>query len=144
MATDNPILFPPFRLEPANGQLWRDETLVPLRPKSFAVLRYLVEHPGRLVTREELLKAVWPGTYVSEGLLRVYIRELREILGDDADAPRFIETVPRRGLRFLAPVTAGAAPASSPDFQAPSADTQYPTLDTQHPVRSRGVFPQSH
>src|SRR4051812_27741530 len=105
MPTDNPLLFPPFRLELANEQLWRDEALVPLRPKSFAVLRYLVGHPGRLVTREELQNAIWPGIYVSEGLLRSYIRELREILADDANAPRFIETIPRRGLRSIAPLT---------------------------------------
>jgi DNA-binding winged helix-turn-helix (wHTH) protein len=128
MPTDNPLLFPPFRLERANGQLWRDEALVPLRPKSFAVLRYLVEHPGRLVTRQELQNAIWPGIYVSEGLLRGYIRELREILEDDANAPRFIETVPRRGWRFLAPVTADAAPVPSPKFQVPSLDTQHSTL----------------
>src|SRR5262245_44688179 len=134
MATDNPILFPPFRLEPANEQLWRDETLVPLRPKPFAVLRYLVEHPGRLVTREELQNAIWPGIYVSEGLLRGYIRALREILEDDAGAPRFIETVPRRGFRFLAPVMEGAAPAPSPKFQVPNLDTRHSTFDTQHSV----------
>src|SRR5262245_26560699 len=134
MSTDSPILFPPFRLERANEQLWRDETLVPLRPKSFAVLRYLVEHPSRLVTRQELQNAIWPGLYVSEGLLRSYIHELREILEDDADAPRFIETVPRRGFRFLAPVTAGAAPVSNPQFQVPSVDTRHSTLGTQHSV----------
>src|SRR5215813_6626269 len=105
MATDNSILFSPFRLELANEQLWRDETLIPLRPKPFAVLRYLVEHPGRLVTREELQNAVWLDTYVSEGLLRGYVRELRSVLGDDANAPRFIETISRRGYRFLASTT---------------------------------------
>src|SRR5215510_9966627 len=113
MPTDTPLLFPPFRLELANEQLWRDEALVPLRPKSFAVLRYLVEHPGRLVTRQELQNAIWPGIYVSEGLLRGYIRELREILEDDADAPRFIETIPRRGFRFLAPLSPPPPVASS-------------------------------
>jgi predicted ATPase len=56
-------------------------------------------------TQEELLKAVWQRTYVSEGLLRGYIRELREVLGDEAKAPRFIEMAPRRGYRFIAPVT---------------------------------------
>jgi DNA-binding winged helix-turn-helix (wHTH) protein len=134
MPTDTPILFPPFRLERANEQLWRDEALVPLRPKPFSVLRYLVEHPGRLVTREELQNAIWPGTYVSEGLLRGYIRALREILEDDADAPRFIETVLRRGFRFLAPVTEGAAPAPSPKSQVPSLDTGHSAFNTQHSV----------
>jgi DNA-binding winged helix-turn-helix (wHTH) protein len=88
-----------------NERLWCGAEQVPLRPKAFVLLRYLVEHAQRLVTQEELLKAVWQRTYVSEGLLREYIRELRGLLGDDAKAPRFIETVPRRGYRFIAPVT---------------------------------------
>jgi predicted ATPase/DNA-binding winged helix-turn-helix (wHTH) protein len=153
MPTDNLILFPPFRLELANEQLWRDKALVPLRPKSFAVLRYLVEHPGRLVTREELRNAIWPGIYVSEGLLRSYIRELREILEDDAEKPRFIETVPRRGFRFLAPVTTATLPIleleartlrlvpspTLPDLQSSSPqslvpDAQHSALSTQHSV----------
>ena len=62
------------------------------------------ENPGRLVTREELQQSVWPGTYVSESLLRGYVRDLRDALGDDAEAPRFIETIPRRGYRFLVPI----------------------------------------
>jgi DNA-binding winged helix-turn-helix (wHTH) protein len=99
------IIFPPFRLDPVNEQLWRENQLVPLRPKTFAVLRCLVEQAGRLVTKEELLKAVWPGTRVSEGILKGYIRDLRDILGDDSQQPRFIETVPRRGHRFLPTVT---------------------------------------
>lgn len=103
--TDDSFLFSPFRLDVTNEQLWRDNMLLTLRPKPFAVLRYLVAHPGRLVTRAELQQAIWPGTYVSESLLRGYVRELREILGDDATAPRFIETIPRRGYRFLAAVT---------------------------------------
>ena len=93
MKVTDQIVFPPFRLDPGNEQLWRDDQLVPLRPKAFAVLRCLVEQAGRLVTKEDLLKAVWPGTRVSEGLLKGYIRDLRDILGDDSHHPRFIETI---------------------------------------------------
>jgi len=75
------ILFPPFHLDLVNEQLWRDSQVIPLRPKTFAVLRYLVEHAGRLVTKEELLQAVWAGTQVSEAGQRDYIRELRQALG---------------------------------------------------------------
>jgi len=99
--SETPILFPPFRLDVLNEQLWRDNELVPVRPKPFAVLTYLATHAGRLVPRAELVKAVWPDTYVSEGLLCVYIREVRVVLGDDSEVPRFIETVPRRGYRFI-------------------------------------------
>src|SRR5215831_2983741 len=79
------MLFPPFRLDVRNEQLWRDQDLVPIRPKPFAVLAYLAAHAGRLVTAEELRQAVWPHTYVGEGLLRGYIREIRSILGDDPE-----------------------------------------------------------
>ena len=113
------IVFPPFRLDPINEHLWRENQLVPLRPKTFAVLRCLVEQAGRLVTKEELLKAVWPGIRVSDGILKGYIRDLRAVLGDDSQQPRFIETVPRRGHRFIAAVTT-AAPVPSFESQAPS------------------------
>ncbi|HEV8717306.1 MAG TPA: winged helix-turn-helix domain-containing protein [Candidatus Binatia bacterium] len=98
------LYFPPFHLDLANEQLWRGKQPLPLRPKPFALLRYLVEHAGQLVTQEELRKAVWPKTYVSEGLLSTYIRDLRTVLGDDPAAPRFIETVVRRGYRFIGTV----------------------------------------
>jgi predicted ATPase/DNA-binding winged helix-turn-helix (wHTH) protein len=106
------IVFPPFRLDPVNEQLWREHQLVPLRPKTFAVLRFLVEHAGRLVTKEELLKGVWPDTHVSGGIVKGHIRDLRDILGDDSQHPRFIETVPRRGHRFLPAVTPQPVPSS--------------------------------
>src|SRR5215510_1328406 len=103
-----PLVFPPFWLDPLNEQLWRGEELLPVRPKPFAVLRYLVEHAGRLVSKEELRKAVWQHAFISEGVLKGYIRDLRHVLGDDPEAPRFIETVARRGYRFLAAVKQAA------------------------------------
>jgi len=124
---DSPyFLFPPFRLDLANERLWHGSRTVPLRPKPFAVLRYLVEHADHLVTKEELLSAVWPGTYVSETVPRVYIRELREVLGDNPAAPQFIETVPGRGYRFIAPLS--TAPMQNVKFkmQSASASPLYP------------------
>ncbi|MCK6553493.1 AAA family ATPase [Candidatus Binatia bacterium] len=106
---DLQFVFPPFRLDPASQQLWHGEALVALRPKLFAVLRYLVENSGRLVTRAELCRAVWPATAISESVVRGTIRELREVLGDEAAAARFIETVPHRGYRFVASVTSRRA-----------------------------------
>ena len=98
------IIFPPFRLDVLNEQLWREDQLVPVRPKTFAVLRFLVENAGRLLTKEEVLKGVWPNTRVGEGILKGYMRDLRDLLGDDSQQPRFIETVPRRGHRFIGKV----------------------------------------
>jgi DNA-binding winged helix-turn-helix (wHTH) protein/Flp pilus assembly protein TadD len=96
--------FPPFRLDAADQCLYRGETRVPVMPKPFAVLQYLVEHAGRLVTQDELLTAIWPETYVQPEVLRRYILEIRRVLGDQPEAPRFIETVPKRGYRFIADV----------------------------------------
>ncbi|MGH9843627.1 MAG: ATP-binding protein, partial [Blastocatellia bacterium] len=95
------IVFPPFRLDEVNQQLWCGEEVLALRPKSFAVLAYLLERPGRLVTKEELLDACWPDTEMTYTVLKVSIREIREALGDDPKAPRFIETMHRRGYRFI-------------------------------------------
>src|SRR5579872_4591356 len=95
------FVFSPFRLDAANERLWRDSSIVNLRPKTFEVLLYLVQNAQRLVTKRELLDSVWAGTSVSDELLRGYIRELRETLGDDAKEPSYIETVPARGYRFL-------------------------------------------
>ena len=104
--------FPPFRLDTANQCLWRGEGLaeerILLAPKAFAVLRYLVEHPGRLVAHDELLEALWPKTYVQPEVLKSHTA-IRTVLGDDARKPIFIETLSRRGYRFIAPVAEGAA-----------------------------------
>src|SRR5712664_2129636 len=105
--------FPPFRLDTVNQCLWRGdgaaEERVLLAPKAFDVLRYLVEHPGRLVRHKELLDALWPKTYVQPEVLKSHIATIRAVLGDDARKPLFIETRSRRGYRFIAPVTEGAS-----------------------------------
>lgn len=102
-------LFPPYRLDPANAQLWRGDEEISLRPKTFDVLRYLVDHPGVLVTKGMLLDAVWPEVAVSDTMPATCVAELRRIFDDDAKKPRFIETVHRRGYRFIAPVVTSAA-----------------------------------
>jgi DNA-binding winged helix-turn-helix (wHTH) protein/predicted ATPase len=99
------IVFPPFRLDMAEQRLWRGEEILQLRPKTFAVLAYLLERPGQLVTKEELLDACWPDTVMTYTVLKVCIREIREALGDDPKAPRFIETEHRRGYRFIGRIT---------------------------------------
>ncbi|MBI3249510.1 MAG: AAA family ATPase [Deltaproteobacteria bacterium] len=113
------IVFQTFRLDPTDERLWCGTQEIPLRPKTFSVLRFLLEHPGRLITKEELLDAVWPNTSVSDVVLLVCIRELRKALGDQVEAPQFIATVPRRGYRFIAPLT-GESPAQSPTTAAPA------------------------
>jgi DNA-binding winged helix-turn-helix (wHTH) protein/predicted ATPase len=95
------IVFDPFCLDLVNECLWRGSQAIKLRPKAFAVLNHLVTHPGQLVTKEELLNAVWPETFVGEAVLKVTIRQLRDALDDDPNSPSFIETAHRRGYRFI-------------------------------------------
>src|SRR5262245_53220522 len=102
-ATDRPLTFGDFSLDLSSEQLRCRDEVVALTPKAFAVLRRLVEERGQLVRKEELLQAGWAKTHVSDGVLKVIILEIRRALGDDATAPSFIETVPRRGYRFMAP-----------------------------------------
>jgi DNA-binding winged helix-turn-helix (wHTH) protein/predicted ATPase len=104
MTTHDSVYFFPFRFESQSGRLWRDDEERPLRPKSAAVLHYLVQHAGQVVSKNELLTAVWPDVIVSEAVLVVCVNELRQALGDDPQQPRFIETVHRRGYRFIAEV----------------------------------------
>ena len=99
------LRFENYRLDTENAALWRGEEQVELRPKTFDVLRYLVEHAGELVRKETLLETVWENSYVVEGVLTTSMSELRKIFGDTAREQRFIATVYRRGYRFIAPVS---------------------------------------
>jgi len=104
VSNDNLVIFDPFCLDLGNECLWRGSQAIKLRPKAFAVLHYLLERPGQLVTKEQLLNAVWPDTFVGDAVLKVNIRQLRNALDDDPNSPRFIETAHRRGYRFIAKV----------------------------------------
>jgi DNA-binding winged helix-turn-helix (wHTH) protein len=96
--------FADVRIDIANAQVWRGQEALHLTPTAFALLRYLVEHAGQLVTKEELLAAIWPETAVTEGVLTTHVGQIRQALGDDPKAPQFIETVHRRGYCWIAPV----------------------------------------
>ena len=105
--------FPPFRVDTTNQCLWRhrdkrDDERILLTPKAFAVLRYLVEHAGRLVTHDEMLDAVWPATHVQPQAVKKLILDIRSALEDRAKKPLFIETLHRRGYRFIAAVSESA------------------------------------
>ncbi len=96
------IAFGRFRLDLTNECLWQGARAISLRPKAFAVLKLLVEHPGLLVTKQQVLDTVWPGTFVGDAVLKDNVRQLREALNDDAGSPAYIETAHRRGYRFIA------------------------------------------
>ena len=111
--------FGSFHLDSGNRCLWRGRDRILLKPKVFAVLSYLVEHPGRLVTQDELLEAIWPEIYVQPEVLRTYILELRKILGDHPKNPLYIETIPKRGYQFVAAFSEPPATAAVSAAQAP-------------------------
>jgi DNA-binding winged helix-turn-helix (wHTH) protein/tetratricopeptide (TPR) repeat protein len=114
------VEFEEFVVDPAAHTLRRGEAVLSLRPKSFATLAHLVRRAGELVTKEELLHAIWPDVAVGDAVLKVCIRELREALGDNPKEPRFIETRHRIGYRFVAPVRrAASAGSSAPTPRAP-------------------------
>jgi DNA-binding winged helix-turn-helix (wHTH) protein/predicted ATPase/energy-coupling factor transporter ATP-binding protein EcfA2 len=99
------IEFGQFRFDFINECLWQGARAIPLRPKAFAVLRVLLEHPGQLVNKQQMLEAVWPGTFVGDAVLKDCIRQLREALNDDAGTPSYIETAHRRGYRFIGKIS---------------------------------------
>jgi DNA-binding winged helix-turn-helix (wHTH) protein/predicted ATPase len=105
MAPGDEWQFGPFQLDVTDKRLRRGTAAIVLRPKSFAVLHYLLTHTGRLVARDEVLQAVWPGIAVSEAVLTVCIGEIRRALGDARQTPKYIETVSRRGYRFIGATT---------------------------------------
>ena len=96
--------FGPFRLDPEERLLLRDGEGVPLTPKAFDLLLVLVEQPGRLLEKDVLMKAVWPDSFVEENNLADNISRLRKALGEGENGTKFIETIPRRGYRFVAVV----------------------------------------
>lgn len=97
--------FDAFVLDCAAGELRREASTIELRPKVFALLAFLLENRGRLILKEELLDALWGEVHVGEGSLNRTVAELRQALGDHPRDARFIETVPRRGYKFVGNVT---------------------------------------
>ena len=95
--------FGPFRLDTAERLLLRDGQHIPLTPKAFETLLILVENYGRVIDKDELLKKVWPDTFVEEVNLAKNVSYLRKILGGE-EAAQYIETIPKRGYRFVASV----------------------------------------
>jgi pimeloyl-ACP methyl ester carboxylesterase/DNA-binding winged helix-turn-helix (wHTH) protein len=112
------LTFGPCALNLASAQLTRDGHVVPLTPKAYDVLRYLVEHAGRLLTKQELLDACWPEVFVGDAALKVCIREIRKALDEKVQKPQYIETAHRRGYRFIAAVGAVPDLSSAPPTAA--------------------------
>src|SRR5215472_2145678 len=98
------ISFGPFAFDPQSGLLWRDGAEIALPPRVLGVLETLLERPGEVVTRQELLDRVWKDAFVTDTSLAEAVSVLRQALGDDPQSPTYIQTVHRRGYRFVAPL----------------------------------------
>src|ERR1035441_3236236 len=111
--------FGPFELNIGEDSLSRNGTRVKVQDLPYRLLAMLVERPGEVVTREEVRQRLWPGnTFVEfDNSLGVAIRKVRDALNDDAEAPRYVETLPRRGYRFVAPVTVLGSDAVAPPVE---------------------------
>ena len=108
------LSFGRYRLEPRGG-LMSGTRPVRLTPKALALLCFMAGRPGEVITKEELFAAVWPEVTVGDAALVTCIQELRKALGDDARRPRYIETLHRRGYRFIGKLAAGRPPAAVDD-----------------------------
>src|SRR5215471_1168069 len=103
--------FESFVLDARSGILLNGGATVRLTPRAFQTLLVLVRHASEVVDKDRLMNEVWPDTFVEEGNLSRNIHELRKALGDDTAEPRYIETIPKRGYRFVAPVKVSVAQA---------------------------------
>ena len=139
--------FGQFRLDLENRLLMHSGQVVPLTPKVFEVLVILVENSPRVVDKEELMKKVWPNTFVEEANLTQYVFTLRKALGDGRDGQTYIKTIPRRGYRFVAPVRAvSETRAGGTKRRAPAASLSPRELETASvrraaPINSLLVLP---
>jgi DNA-binding winged helix-turn-helix (wHTH) protein len=139
MQDQNPrrFAFGPFTLDPSSVELHRGDKKISLRPKCFDLLVYFLEHPGRLITKDELLQNIWNDVIVSEGTINRTVTALRSALDDDADNPTYIETVSRRGYKFVSKVEGSAAPLvesldKTADFALIHNKREYPLRHGEH------------
>src|SRR5215469_16473039 len=118
-ASQSIVRFGPYEADFANGELRKHGVRIRVQAKPFTVLKLLVESKGQIVSREELQQALWPdGVFVDfEKNLSTAVNKLRVVLSDSAETPRYVETIPQRGYRFLAPVEIPAGFNQTP--QAP-------------------------
>ena len=123
-------------LDPGRRTLSRADSPVSLTPKAFDVLLFLAQNPNRLVTKEELLQAVWGNTFVEEGNLTQYISHLRKALGDNSEDTRLIVTIARKGYQFTADVTVAEAADTARQAAVQVSTAESSLADTQPVLRS--------
>ena len=133
--------FGPFVLDAAAFRLSREGKPVTASPKVLDLLRYMLDRPSTLVTKEELFRAIWPDVIVSDNALTQAVSELRQALHDDPSKPTYVQTVARRGYRFVAPVeaTSSSPPARSADSQVDTSPRAIAVLDFANVTRDASV-----
>ncbi|MGA1369828.1 MAG: winged helix-turn-helix domain-containing protein, partial [Blastocatellia bacterium] len=127
-------LFGPFRLDPQDQTLLQDGEPVPLSPKGWQILWYLIQRPGELVSKEELLREIWPDQIVEEGSLFQQVSHLRRTLGDNPRSPTYILTIPGKGYLFNHPVTLEVQefpPVANPGREHPAPAISAPGLSKE-------------
>lgn len=128
-----------YALDVTAGQLRRGAEPIALRPKCFDLLHFLAARHGELISKERLLEALWPDVVVADATLSRTITELRETLGDDPQSPKFIETVPRRGYRFIAALDRPPGiEAQSAPFILIGSSRQFPLVVGEHTIGRAG------
>ena len=133
------LRFDAYELDEADARLTRDGQPVPLAPRPFAVLCALARTPRTLVTKNALLDAVWGHRFVSDSVLKTTVSALRAALDDNPKEPRYIETVSRRGYRFIGAVSAPSAPVASVPAAASAAATSDGAPFDDRPLRGDGT-----
>ena len=139
------LRFGVFELDLEAGELRKAGARLRVQKQPFEILRVLVQRPGEIITREELRAEIWSAdTFVDfDNSLNTSINKLRDVLGDTSSSPRFIETIPRRGYRFIAPVTGKELPSPPPTKSSCNFSSTYP-LRRQFPRRPAGRAGRSH
>lgn len=127
-AAGSKACFGPFEADLGTGELWRDGARIVLQAKPFQLLAALLERPGELVTREELHKRLWPQSVFTdfEHGLNKAVSKLRQALDDLAEEPRYVETLPKRGYRFVAPLARGASQPKAAAYRLLHEGRSYP------------------
>jgi DNA-binding winged helix-turn-helix (wHTH) protein len=135
--------FDGYRLYPGEHLLLRDGVAIPLAPKTFDLLLYLVQKGGHLVTREELMQAIWPDSFVEETNLTVNISLLRKSLGEMVDGRSYIDTIPRKGYRFNGEVAERDGTESDPVVSMLSEEVAAPNPALASSPTARETIPQT-
>lgn len=132
------VYFGPFVLDVEGAELRKGGDKVAIRPKCFDILVYLIQQQGRVASKEELLEKIWPDVVVNEATLNRTVTELRAALGDDADNPQYIETVSRRGYKFIGAIAQPARQEKTADLALVYDEREFPLTDGEH-IIGRGA-----